>query len=198
MRNRWIGWLAAGFAVLVGVGILAHRRYHLRYEHGPYAHGWRSSTVTVSLPVVAGAPLLLGGIPVVDKMGTPWRLIAVRPTNRPPGLRVMAARAIRVGRIGDGAFSMMTPKEVRSVNHSPLISLPTAPSAHWAEPVLRVRPMHPGQYVVTGLLVTYQWGSRRYTDYAPDEFVVCAYRTATEAKAKGCNAHVPRPPRIWP
>lgn len=91
MRNRRVGWLAAGFAVLVGVGIMAHRSYRLRYEHGPYAHGWRSSTITVSLPVVAGSPLLLGGSPVVDKSGTPWRLIAVRPTNRPSGLRVVAA-----------------------------------------------------------------------------------------------------------
>lgn len=177
---------------------MAHRSYRLRYEHGPYAHGWRSSTITVSLPVVAGSPLLLGGSPVVDKAGTPWRLIAVRPTNRPSGLRVVAARALAVGRPGEGAFLMMTPKEVRSVNNSPLLSLPTATSGHWAEPVLVVRPMHPGQYVVTGLLITYQWGLQRYTDYAPDEFVVCAYRTAAEARANGCDAHVPSPPRIWP
>ncbi len=198
MRRRRIGWLAVGFVVLVGAGILGYQSYRLRYEHGPYAHGWGSSTITVGLPVKTGSQVLLGGGPIEDKTATPWRLIAIRPTNLPTGLRVLASRAILVDQPGAGGFLMMTPKEVRSINDSPWMSLPTATSSHWAEPVLQVEPMHPGQYVVTGLLVTYQWGSRRYTDYAPDEFVVCAYQTAGEAKTKGCHPQVSPPPRIWP
>jgi hypothetical protein len=197
MRNRRFGWVLAVLAAVL-VGILAHGSYRFRYEHGPYARGWGTSTVTTSLPMTAGSRLLLGGGPVVDKTGTPWRLIAVEPTNLPPGLQVLAARAIRVGQPSDGGFLMMTPKNVPSINCSPLTPLPAGTSTHSVEPILVVRLTHPGQYVITGLLVTYQWGSGRYTDYAPDEFVICAYRTQTTAKQKGCHARVPPPPHLWP
>lgn len=199
--RRWFAWVAmAGgvFVVLGGVLAITYRHGHF-YERGPYARALDSRWDLSGLNVQTKTPVMLGGAPILNPARADLQILSVAPTNLPPGLQLISSLGFHVPQaIGIGPLSW-----VRTLPHHTLQRTPTDASRTAMEPALIVQAARPGRYVIQGLLVTYQLGSARYTDYARTQFVVCAYATAQATRraaqhAVGCAAHVPPPPATWP
>lgn len=192
-RTRLVVIIGGITVAMLGAGVawVGHR---LQYDSGPYARllgkNWDSS----GDPVAVNTAVFLGGAPIMDRHHVALRILSVRPTNLPKGIRLLGARGMPAPpELGIGPMTW-----VHQVQRHSLYRLPGAVFYHDEEPALIAEPVRPGRYVIEGLLVTYQWGQKRYTDYARTQFVLCAYRTASQAKQRGCSINVPPPPSVWP
>ncbi len=200
--KQWSRWALLAGSIVVLAGSLVVIRTHQtadRYEQGPYAHALDRRWDLSGDHVLAHTPVFLGGAPILNPEHTALKVLSVKPTNLPRGLQLLWGSGFKVPQeIGMGPLSW-----AQKLPHHTFQRTPTRATRTDMEPALIVKAAQPGQYVIRGLLVTYQLGSAHYTDYARTEFVVCAYGAMqavrrASSQLSGCGAHIPPPPKTWP
>jgi hypothetical protein len=142
-----------------------------------------------------GSPIIVGGYPVSNHTVLPITIVDVKPTNVPDGLQVVKTGLTR-SPIGALDYNDDTARQY------PLVPMPFVlyrdaksqdpASQSYVQPVIAVQATKPGVFVIQGLLVTYLWHGHRFTDYFPDQIVICSDSACPPSD------QIPPPPRQWP
>lgn len=176
------------------MGAVKLEHYEVRHgplhrASGPKPGGWFS----VSFTKPPGESLVLGGYRAYNNTTSPITIIGIQPTTNPVGAHFECGY-VTDGSIGAVNLDDLSPNARKNFRSFPL-TIPagqTAKSSHQTELIAIVSADTPGQFVVDGMLVTYEWRGRKYKDYFPSVFSLCTQSSCVDI------SNLPPPPANWP